>query len=176
MQKVLVLLICAAVLAGCAASIYSTWNEDDARIVAGQLAEDILCGTWLREYYASNERMPVILLYKLENHSDESFPLHGFEDKLALNLLASGKVKLVLPREEYAGHDDFLKENLDSDLPIQDSGADLILKGSIHTLPDKTQLIFQLELLLSEAHGQKLLHRASMMHQKPLKQLKPRTT
>ncbi|MFO8145437.1 MAG: hypothetical protein R6T89_06905 [Candidatus Syntrophosphaera sp.] len=175
MEKVLVLLICAIILAGCAATIFSSWNEDDARVTAEILAGDILSGNWLREYNAANKGMPVILLYKLENRSSEPFPLCGLEDKLALDLLASGKVKMVMPKDDFADHDDHINQILDSELPIRESGADILLKGSIDTLADKSQLIFQLELKLIEAQSGNLLHRAFRTHQKPLKQPKKRT-
>lgn len=175
MQKVPVLLIFAAVLGGCVASVYSTWNEDDACLLSAQLAEDILTGSWLREYSANHDELPVILPYKLDNLSREQFPLHGLEDKLALELLRSGKVKLVLPKEDYSEASQTFNQNPDPGMPIEQAGADLLLKGSIDILPDNSQLIFKLELLLIEARSGKLLHRTFRMRQKPLKQPKTRT-
>ncbi|MBW6514029.1 MAG: penicillin-binding protein activator LpoB [Candidatus Syntrophosphaera sp.] len=172
MEKVLVLLICALALAGCATNVVSTWNDEDARILARELAADILAGDWLLDFAEQHSSYPTLMICELDNHSGQTIPLQDLGKELSRELLASGKLRMVVPRKPTAeGTDD----PAGLDIPIDTSGADVLLLGSLEAIPDPKLLIFRLDLHLLDAQSKALLHRAVGLRQKPLLEKKKRT-
>ena len=172
MEKVLVLLICALALAGCATNVFSTWSDEDTQILARELALDILAGNWLRDFAEQHSSSPTLMICELDNNSGKPVPLQDLEAMLSRELLASTKVRMILPRN--AGSE----ENLDPaelDIPVERIGADALLLGNLELVPDDKLLIFRLELHLLDADSKTLLHRAVGVSQKPLLERRKKT-
>ncbi len=167
MKKVLVLLLCALALCGCAPRRLNGWNEEDGILLARELAADIVGSAWLREHLESQGRAPALLIRPLECHGDRQSCLSGLETALARELLLSGQVRLVRFRGGESPPADSIGLLL-QDLSLQDSGADALLTGWLEELPDPQLLTHRITLRLVDANSQELLLQTARTRSKPL--------
>ncbi|MDD4224667.1 MAG: hypothetical protein PHD87_08825 [Candidatus Cloacimonetes bacterium] len=161
MKKVLVLLLCALALSGCAVRRLNSWNDEDAAILARELAADIVNSPWLREAAAGEDRTPALLIAPVENRSGYSASASGLEAALSRELLLSGKIRLIRPRPA----DDPVAAG-DSLSPLE-SGADGLLQGWLEVVPDPKLLIFRLTLRIQDPETGQTLHQSGRTRAKP---------
>ncbi len=167
MKKVLVLMLCALFLGGCITRSPNSWNDEDSVHLARSLAADLTDSAWLKDHALARDRSPALLLCPLENRSGHVASLTGLEDALARELLLSGKLRLVLPRQDASLPSDSLSTAPDS-LALRESGADALLQGWLEVVPDPRLLIFQLTLRIVDPASGEILHQASRTSSKPL--------
>lgn len=165
MKKILVLLLCALALGGCAVLRLNSWDNEDSLALARDHAADILGSAWLEQ--ASSERAPALMLGTLENRSGFNVSLPALEDALARELLLSGKVRLVRPKKDAHQPLDSLN-TMPQGLTLLESGADALLRGWLEVVPDSKLLIFQLSLEIVDAETGKLLHKSVKACDKPM--------
>lgn len=163
MRKVPGLLMCALLLAGCAANRHSQWTDADATEVAPGLATDILQGGWVGEYAAREGRLPSLLLDGIDSRTPEPVSLNALKQELTRQLLSSGKIGLVLSREP----DSAATDSLDPGKTVGESGADLVLTGWLDAFPVSGAVIYQFTVFLRDAEDQSLVRQSVFLHRKP---------
>jgi PBP1b-binding outer membrane lipoprotein LpoB len=120
------------------------WNDADSRLVAEEMIKDCLGQRWLYKWDQMNKR-PTVILGKITNSSHEHINTGTFTKDLERTLLNSGKVDFVANKNE--------REQLH-----EETGADLMLIGSINTIVDqegnRAVLYYQtnMELVDLESH------------------------
>ncbi len=165
MKKVLLLLLCALVLGGCAVRRLNGWNDEDAITLTRELAADIVNSAWLRE--SADVRFPALLIFPLENRSEFHASLDHLEGSLARELLLSGQIRLVRSRKDAFLPADSLSAKAES-FSWDESGADALLRGWLEVVPDPKLLIFRLTLEIEDAESGESLLRLEKTSSKPL--------
>ncbi len=115
------------------------WTEHDTHLVARELVAEMLSRSWVQNIQAITGHTPVLLLGVLRNESGEQIDLDILAKELSRELLSSGMLRLVAPREEhdlhaasaYSGDQDPVRQR------AEDTGADLILQGCLQLIRDQ---------------------------------------
>jgi len=143
--------------------ISGRWNDVDSRLVADEMIRDCLSQRWLYKWEQSNKR-PTVIVGKITNQSHEHISTATFTKDLERSLLNSGKVEFVADKKE---REQLRDEKLDQSdnasaktakSAHEESGADLMLIGSINTIVDqegsRAVLYYQtnMELVDIESH------------------------
>lgn len=167
MKKVMMALFCAIVLFGCAGRRLNTWNEEDARALTRVLAAAIVSETSPEGHAKAEDRAPALLICPLENRSEYSVSLPDLEEALARELLLSGKVRLIRPRQNRSQPGN-AAEAFPEGQSWQASGADARLRGWLDVVPDRRLLVFRLTLEIVDSSGGTTLQRVAASRSKPL--------
>lgn len=158
LQKAVVIILIAALLAGCGSSRQVTrldtesvtdlsgrWNDTDARLVAEEMISDCMSRPWLSDFMMERSRKPVVTVGRIRNNSSEHIDTETFTTDFERELTNSGKVQFVASKIE---RDDVREERLEqrdwaSDETVkklrEETGADYILLGSIKTITDQVE-------------------------------------
>lgn len=137
------------------------WNDTDSRLVADEMIGDCLSRPWYTSNYAGKTPVPTIIVGDVRNKSHEHINVETFIKDLERTLINSGKVEFVANktervqlREEKA---DQMSGNTSQETLKEagnESGADLMLIGSINTIADqegnKAVMYYQIDLELIE--------------------------
>jgi penicillin-binding protein activator len=139
------------------------WNDVDSRLVAEEMIKDCLGQRWLYKWESVNKR-PTVIIGKVTNQSHEHINTQTFTKDLERSLLNSGKVDFVAnksEREQIRDEKDDQAENASAKTAKsrhEETGADLMLIGSINTIVDqegsRAVLYYQtnMELIDVESH------------------------
>ncbi len=143
------------------------WNDTDSRLVADEMIGDCLSRPWYTAGYANKVPVPTIIVGDVRNKSHEHINVETFVKDLERTLINSGKVEFVANkserlqiREEVADQMVNSSEETRKD-GGEESGADLMLIGSINTIADqegnKAVMYYQINLELIEIETHKKL-------------------
>jgi hypothetical protein len=139
------------------------WNDADSRLVAEEMIKDCLSQRWIYKWDNINKR-PTVILGKITNSSHEHINTGTFTKDLERSLLNSGKVDFVAnknEREQLREEKSDQAENASAKTAKsahEETGADLMLIGSINTIVDqegsRAVLYYQtnMELVDLESH------------------------
>jgi penicillin-binding protein activator len=139
------------------------WNDVDSRLVAEEMIKDCLGQRWLYKWESINKR-PTVIVGKITNQSHEHINTQTFSKDVEKALLNSGKVDFVADkaeREQLRDEKSDMAGNASAKTAKsahEETGADLMLIGSINTIVDqegsKAVLYYQtnMELVDVESH------------------------
>lgn len=136
------------------------WNDTDSRLVAEEMIKDCLSRPWI-DKFSGTSKTPTIIVGEIRNKSHEHIAVETFGKEIERELINSGRVEFVANkneriqlREEKA---DQMAGNASQSTVKEagnESGADLMLMGSINTIADqegnKTVMFYQINLQLTE--------------------------
>jgi uncharacterized protein (TIGR02722 family) len=153
----LVLMVVGWLLAGCASvkvdrvdvektiDLSGLWNDTDSRLVSEEMIADALARPWIGEFRAAAGRDPVVIVGSVRNRSDEHINTQTFVTDLERALINSGGVQFVAAvgqreeiraeRGDQAAHAEQATVKADR----RETGADLMLQGSINTISDRLE-------------------------------------
>lgn len=155
------------------------WNDTDSRLVADTMVRDVVSRPWLGRFMKDNDRTPVLIIGVMRNDSSEHIPMDIFVKDIARELLNSGTVRFVASRDERdAVRDERLEQQYNASEEsakrlAQETGADFMLQGSIHTIIDRVEgkqvKFYQVDMHLVEIETNETV----WMGQKSIKKLVP---
>lgn len=118
------------------------WNDTDSRLVAQEMIADCMSRPWLARDYPS--KRPTLIVGNIRNQSHEHINVQTFVKDMERELLNSGVVDFVASkservqlREEKADMNSGTTSEATRKELDQESGADLMLIGSINTIADQ---------------------------------------
>lgn len=158
--KVVVFFVLVLILAGCSSSpsikrvaeeeqidLSGYWNDTDVRIVCDNLVSDCLnspvVSKRLTEYEVKNGSLPVVVVGRFKNTSDEHIDVSVISKRMEAALLNSGKVDFVASSSE---RDDLRQERIEQQSWASEEtakalaneiGADFMLIGSVKAVVDQ---------------------------------------
>lgn len=158
MKKIALILLLAALVAGCSSSRQVTrletdsttdlsgrWNDTDARLVAQEMISDCVSRVWLTDFAAAAGRKPVVTVGRIRNMTDEHINTETFTKDFERELLNSGQVKFVGSldervdvREERADQSEYASAETMKKLRAE-TGADYVLLGAVKTITDQAE-------------------------------------
>ena len=118
------------------------WNDTDSRLVAEEMLRDCLGAAWYKSYEAQG-KAPTVIVGSVRNKSHEHIDAETFIKDMERTLINSGKVDFVANKGE---RDQIREEKADQaanasvetrSLAGEESGADLMLIGTINSIVDK---------------------------------------
>lgn len=189
MKRVLLSLIALLLLAGCTSTdrvsrvdadevidLSGRWNDTDSRLVSEEMIGDLLSRRWIDNFYDDYERRPVIIVGSIRNKSSEHINVTSFVKDIEREIVNSGVMKVVASSEEREGLRDE-KEDQQSYSSIetakrlaQETGADIMLIGSIITIEDKADdlkvIYYQVDMELVELESNEKLWIGTKKHKK----------
>jgi uncharacterized protein (TIGR02722 family) len=143
------------------------WNATDSQETATSMIADITADAWLDKFREKNGRDPVVKVGKVVNRSTEDIATKIFTNDIRRALRKTGKVDVVASTDETSQARD---ERKDQDVnasaetrkeSFQETGADLLLEGSIEVQHDQAgdekQKFYSVDLSLTDIKTQKLL-------------------
>lgn len=157
MSKVIVAVVVASTLVGCAAGpkvrrmdvnevadVSGRWNDTDSRLVAEELIQDCLSRPWLASALQRRpSAAPTVIVQGVRNMSMEHINTGTFVEDLQRSLINSGRVAFVASAEEREG---LRYERADQDVNAsdatrkahgQETGADYALSGVMNSMLDR---------------------------------------
>lgn len=136
------------------------WNDTDSRLVADEMINDCLSRPWYTNKYANKTPVPTIIVGDVRNMSHEHINVETFINDMQRALINSGKVEFVankFERGQLRGEKEDQAEHSSAETQQaqnQETGADLMLIGSINTIADqegnKHVMFYQTDLQLVE--------------------------
>ena len=119
------------------------WNDTDVRLASDHLIKEALATPRLNTYYSTYGRLPVIIVGRFRNSSDEHIDTSILSQRLEASILASGKAQFVASGDL---RDDLRAERLDQQQGYTDDatmarlgrevGANFMLTGSVKSIVD----------------------------------------
>ena len=120
------------------------WNDTDLRLASDHLIKEALATPRLNTYYTTYGRLPVIIVGRFRNNSDEHIDTSILSQRLEASILASGKAHFVASGDL---RDDLRAERLDQQQGFTDDatmarigreiGANFMLTGSVKSIVDR---------------------------------------
>lgn len=121
------------------------WNDEDSRLVAQEMMQDMLSFPWLSRYRmtSDSDRRPTVIIQTIRNKTSEHIPAETFVNDIKRALLRSGDVDFVVSGDE---RDQIRDERRDQELNAaagtqaemgQETGANFALSGSINSFVDQ---------------------------------------
>ena len=121
------------------------WNDEDSRLVAQEMMQDMLTFPWISRYKmdTDDDRKPTVIIQSIRNKTDEHIPTETFVNDIKRALLRSGDVDFVVGGDE---RDLLREERKDQELNAssetqaemgQEIGANFALSGSINAFVDQ---------------------------------------
>ncbi|OJF77125.1 MAG: penicillin-binding protein activator LpoB [Treponema sp. CETP13] len=120
------------------------WNDIDVRTVADDLVTKCVNAPAISNFIAENGRLPVVIVGRFRNQSDEHIDTSILAKKFEAALINSGKVDFVASSDERA---DIRAEREDQQTQASEetakslaneTGADFMLLGSVKTIVDSS--------------------------------------
>ncbi len=173
MNRTLLFVLVAAVLmaAGCqrrvtrvdtdrAIDLSGRWNDTDSRLVAEEMANDVLSRPWVGRFTDAEGRSPVIIVGDVRNRSHEHIDAETFIRNIEREMLNSGHVRIVQGaefreqiREERADQQEFAAPETVAQWR-RETGADYMLTGTMNSIVDQHRrdkvIFYQVNLELSD--------------------------
>lgn len=121
------------------------WNDEDSRLVAQEMMQDMLTFPWLSRYKMNtgDERRPTVIIQSIRNRTSEHIPSETFINDIKRELLRSGDVDFVVSGDERNNirderRDQELNASADTQAQMgQETGANFALSGSINSFVDQ---------------------------------------
>lgn len=154
MKRLLVLILAALALAGCASTkvervasdevidLSGRWNDTDSRLTAEEIVSDCLSRPWLDDFLAANGEKPVVIVGTIRNKSSEHIEVLTFIKDIEKELINSGRVRFVaskLEREEVREEREDQQSNSTEETAkalAAETGADYMMQGVITSITD----------------------------------------
>jgi penicillin-binding protein activator len=143
------------------------WNDTDSRLVAEEMIADCLSRPWYTSKYANKTPVPTIIVGDVRNKSHEHINVETFVKDMERTLINSGKVEFVASKTERGQMRDEKEDQSQhssqetAKQANQETGADLMLIGSINTIADqegnKAVMFYQVDIELIEIQSHKTL-------------------
>ena len=119
------------------------WNDTDSRLVANQLIEESLSGTWKQQYTTAHAgQAPSVIVGSFSNRSYEHIPVETFVHDLERAYVNSNAVRLVAgadERQDVRAERKDQQQNARSETRSQigqEQGAKYMLQGEIQSIED----------------------------------------
>ncbi|MDP2401560.1 MAG: hypothetical protein U1B83_08050 [Candidatus Cloacimonadaceae bacterium] len=106
------------------------WNAADSRMIASDMAQELIVHPWLEQFRQSHLRSPVLILDSFGGINMETETMETFARDITDELLNTGILRLVLPRGDLSAGDVFPVLPITDELAIM-AGADYVLKGAV---------------------------------------------
>ena len=139
------------------------WNDATARLTAEAMVKDALDSPWSQRYAQLAGRKPTVMVGMVLNRTDEYLNTQSFMKDLERALMQSKQVQFVADtgqRQEVRQERLEQAPNVRASAgkpPGQESGADFMVQGTIHTLVDErdssTLLFYQVDLEILDIAG-----------------------
>ena len=166
-----VVISCSLLVAGCASTsvkrldddqvvdLSGRWNDTDARLVSEEMIDDCLRRSWYGDFMSKKSGKPVVIVGLVKNKSHDHIDSEVFTKDLERSLINSGKIKFVANSEERvevrderdAQQQGYTRADTIKKIG-QETGADYILIGSIHSIKDEIKaryvILYQVNLEL----------------------------
>ena len=120
------------------------WNDTDLRMASDYLIKECLNTPRLNTYYITNGRLPVIIVGRFRNNSDEHIDTSILSQRLEATILSSGKAEFVVSgdlRDEIRSERQDQQQGYTDDATMarigREVGADFMLTGSVKTIVDR---------------------------------------
>lgn len=118
------------------------WNDEDSRLVANEMIQDMLSFPWARDFNAQNAgKKPTIIVLNVRNKSHEHIAVDTFTNDIKRAIIRSGKANFVAGGDERL---DIRGERADQELNARDAkrqanekASDYALSGSINSIVDQ---------------------------------------
>jgi len=120
------------------------WNDEDSRLVAGEMVDDMLSYPWLKKFNKKfPDKEPTIVIQRIKNKSHEHIATDTFVNDIKRAVMRSGVAEFIVSGEE--------RDRVRSELKQQDMnaseetrmemgeemGANFALSGSINSFVDQ---------------------------------------
>ncbi len=141
-----------------ATDLSGKWNDTDSRLVSEEMVRDMVSRPWMSRFTQSEGRSPVVIIGTMRNLSSEHIEMQTFAKDISRELLNSGLIRFVAPRDD---RDEVRDEREDQQYyaseetakrMAQELGADYMLQGSVKTIMDKVDRVqakfYQVDLQL----------------------------
>jgi penicillin-binding protein activator len=119
------------------------WNDTDVRIVCDSLVQEVLASPRLSAFSKKAGKLPVVIVGKFKNDSDEHIDTSIITTKVEAALINSGEVDFVASkneregvREEREDQQSWSGEDSAKEL-ANETGADFMLIGAVKTIVDR---------------------------------------
>lgn len=155
------------------------WNDEDSRLVAQAMIEDMMTFPWLRDFSDEHpDRRPAIIIQRVRNKSHEHIATDTFINDLKRAMMRSGRADFIAGgkerqevREELRSQDLYASEDSRKEMG-EELGADFALSGTISSIVDQLEgkrvIFYQVDLRLIDLqstrevwNGQKKLKKVS---------------
>ncbi len=119
------------------------WNDDDSKAVSSQMIDRCLHDTWVTQFRDRAGRAPIVRVATVVNKSNEEIATQIFTDDLTRALQNSGKVRVVVSRDEAEisreERADLQANSSDESKPQskQEQAPDYLLTGAIRIQHDR---------------------------------------
>ena len=120
------------------------WNDTDLRMASDELIKACLATPRLSTFGTTSGRLPVIIVGRFRNSSDEHIDTSILSQRLEASILSSGRAEFVASGDL---RDEIRAERLDQQQGYTDdatmaalgreAGADFIMTGSVKTIVDR---------------------------------------
>ncbi len=134
------------------------WNDTDSRLVAEEMIADSLSRPWLEQFYANEDRPPVIIVGTIRNRSSEHIGTQVFTKDIEREFVNSGQVALVASTEERGEiREERADQQSESSFETlkrigQETGADYMMIGTISSIIDQVDnvqaILYQVDMEL----------------------------
>jgi len=158
MKNLLFCIVLAVVLLSCGTSASSVtrtdpaaqmdlsgyWNDTDLRLASEALVKSCLEAPNLSDFRASRKRLPVIIVGRFRNDSDEHIDTSILAQRLEASILKSGRAEFVVSgdlREQIRGErlDQYQGNTSEATMAAlgKETGADFMMTGSVKIIVDR---------------------------------------
>ncbi len=165
------LLPAAIALSGCASvkvsrvdaetevALTDRWNDQDSRLVAEEMINDMLAYPWLKRFKKEHPgKEPTITIQRIKNKSHEHISTSTFVNDIKRAVMRSGLAEFIVSgeererlRAELRQQDAYASENSRMEMG-EEAGANFVLSGSIDSMVDqlggKRVTFYQIDLKL----------------------------
>jgi hypothetical protein len=120
------------------------WNDTDLRMASEALIKSCLETPGISGFQAASKRLPVLIVGKFENASDEHIDTSILSQKMEAAILNSGRAEFVASgklREQIRGErqDQYQGNTSEKTMAAlgKETGADFMMTGSVKTMVDR---------------------------------------
>lgn len=136
------------------------WNDTDSKLVAEEMARDMMARTWRNDFSNKYNKKPVIIVGMISNKSHEHIEAETFIKNMERELINAGNLRIVQNsqfreklREERADQQQFSSPETQKKWG-RELGADFMVFGNINSIVDavnkKKVVYYQVNLELTD--------------------------
>jgi len=134
----------ARVESGKEVALTDKWNDEDSRLVAEEMINDMLSQRWISQFIQRfPDKEPLVTVQRVRNKSHEHIAVDTFVNDIKRAVIRSGKAGFIATREE---RQDTRAELADQDMNAsaetrmergEEDGANFALSGTINSIVDQ---------------------------------------
>lgn len=134
----------ARVESGKEVALTDKWNDEDSRLVAEEMINDMLSQRWISQFIQRfPDKEPLVTVQRVRNKSHEHIAVDTFVNDIKRAVIRSGKASFIATREE---RQDTRAELADQDMNAsaetrmergEEDGANFALSGTINSIVDQ---------------------------------------